>query len=72
MTLVKKIDKLSSCTVAVDGTLYKDYSKFQRRMRTAMDELAPGNGIVMTLSTDGSGLGAAVVAAVACRLRNTQ
>ena len=42
------------------------------RMREAMDELAPGNGIVMKLSTDGSGRGAAVVAAVACRLQNTQ
>ena len=42
------------------------------RMRAAMDELAPGNRIEMKLSTDGSGLGAAVVAAVACRLRDSQ
>ncbi len=39
------------------------------RMREAMDELAPGNGIVMKLSEDGSGRGAAVVAAVATRLK---
>ena len=37
-------------------------------MREAMDELAPGNGIEMKLSEDGSGRGAAVVAAVATRL----
>lgn len=33
-----------------------------------MDEMAPGNGIVMKESEDGSGRGAAMVAAVACRL----
>ena len=38
------------------------------RMQAAMNELAPGNGIVMTESEDGSGRGAAMVAAVACRL----
>ena len=42
------------------------------RMKKAMNEMAPGNGIVMKLSTDGSGRGAAVVAAVACRLQQTQ
>lgn len=39
-------------------------------MSDAINELAPGNGIVMKLSTDGSGKGAAVVAAVARRLQN--
>lgn len=42
------------------------------RMQAAMKELAPDNGIVMKLSTDGSGRGAAVVAAVACRLRGNE
>lgn len=37
-------------------------------MKAALDELAPGNKIKMTLSEDGSGRGAAIVAAVACRL----
>ena len=36
-------------------------------MRTAMNELAPGNNIKMKLSTDGSGRGAAMAAAMACR-----
>jgi hexokinase len=72
VALVTKIGKLSSCTVAVDGSLYKKHPKFSQRMRDAMNELAPGNGIVMKLSTDGSGRGAAVVAAVACRLKNAQ
>ena len=39
-------------------------------MQEAMNELAPGNHIVMTPSKDGSGQGAAIVAAVASRLRD--
>ena len=39
----------------------------KRRMKTAMDELAPGHNIKMKLSTDGSGRGAAIAAAMACR-----
>ena len=39
-------------------------------MQEAMNELAPGNHIVMTPSEDGSGRGAAIVAAVASRLRD--
>ena len=31
VTLVKKIGKLSGCTVAIDGTLYKEYPKFDER-----------------------------------------
>ena len=42
---------------------------FNSRMGAAMKELAPGNGIVMKESEDGSGRGAAIVAAVACRLK---
>ena len=39
-------------------------------MQEAMNELAPGNQIVMTPSEDISGRGAAIVAAVASRLRD--
>ena len=31
VTLVKKIDKLSGCTVAVDGSLFKWHPEFKRR-----------------------------------------
>ena len=37
-------------------------------MTDAMNEFAPGNGIEMKISDDGSGRGAAMVAAVAVRL----
>lgn len=69
VSLVKKINKLDGCSVAVDGSLYKKHPFFATRMKEAMDELAPGNKIVMKLSEDGSGKGAAIVAAVACRLK---
>ena len=36
-------------------------------MGEAMNELAPGNNIKMVLSKDGSGRGAAIAAAIACR-----
>lgn len=36
-------------------------------MGAAMNELAPGNKINMVLSEDGSGRGAAIAAAIACR-----
>ena len=41
---------------------------FFYRMKAAIDELAPGNGIEMKEAEDGSGRGAAIIAAVACRL----
>ncbi len=37
-------------------------------MKAAIDEMAPGNDVVIKLSEDGSGRGAAMVAAVARRL----
>ncbi len=43
-------------------------SPIRYSMGDAMNELAPGNKITMKLSEDGSGRGAAIVAAVACRL----
>lgn len=37
-------------------------------MKAAMDELAPGHNIKLKLSTDGSGRGAAIAAAMACQM----
>ena len=58
------------------GTLYSvtsslfslSSSTIYVRMHEAMNELAPGNHIKMTKSEEGSGRGAAIVAAVASRL----
>ena len=35
ITVVRKIDKLSKCTVAVDGSLYKKHPKFPLRYYTS-------------------------------------
>lgn len=69
VSLVRKIGKVAKCTVAVDGSLYKFHPQFKFRMQAGMDEMEPGNGITMKESTDGSGRGAAMVAAVATRLK---
>lgn len=69
VSLVRKIGKVAKCTVAVDGSLYMLHPHFKSRMKAAIDEMEPGNGITMKESTDGSGRGAAMVAAVATRLK---
>ena len=69
VSLVRKIGKVVKCTVAVDGSLYKLHPHFKFRMQAGIDEMEPGNGITMKESTDGSGRGAAMVAAVATRLK---
>ncbi|XP_065187084.1 hexokinase-1-like [Sycon ciliatum] len=71
-TIVEKIDKTRKCSVAVDGSLYKKHPKFAARMDAGLDMLLPaGHGVKMQEATDGSGRGAALVAAVACRLTAT-
>ena len=68
VSLVRKIGKVKKCTVAVDGSLYKCHPHFKFIMKASMEEMEPGNGITMKESQDGSGKGAAMVAAVATRL----
>ncbi|XP_046851695.1 hexokinase-2-like isoform X2 [Xenia sp. Carnegie-2017] len=62
--IVKKIGR-SCCTIAVDGSLFKKHPKFKTYMESTLSELLPGNTIKLMLSEDGSGKGAALVAAVA-------
>ena len=68
VTILRKIGKLDKCTVAIDGTLYEKHPHFRERMVSTMQELAPGNSVQLKKSEDGSGRGAATVAAVASRL----
>jgi hexokinase len=53
-------------TVAVDGSLFAKYPGYSRRLAQAMRELdgSAGKGVRLTLTRDGSGIGAAVIAAV--------
>jgi len=56
-----------ACTVAVDGTVFECYPRFQQRMESAMHELMPGaqHPPKLVLAKDGSGIGAAIIAALA-------
>uniref|UniRef100_A0A8C3LGT8 hexokinase n=1 Tax=Chrysolophus pictus TaxID=9089 RepID=A0A8C3LGT8_CHRPC len=54
-------------TVGVDGTLYKMHPHFSRNLQQMLQELAPLCNVTFLQSEDGSGKGAALVAAVACR-----
>uniref|UniRef100_UPI00397EC119 hypothetical protein n=1 Tax=Salmonella sp. s51228 TaxID=3159652 RepID=UPI00397EC119 len=57
--------KEQGCTVGVDGTLFKKHPKFRKIMDTTINELLPDHKIRIVESEDGSGVGAAVIAAIA-------
>ncbi|NXF47236.1 HXK3 protein, partial [Oceanites oceanicus] len=54
-------------TVGVDGTLYKMHPHFSQHLQQMLRDLAPNCTVTFLQSEDGSGKGAALVAAVACR-----
>ncbi|XP_027538506.1 hexokinase-3 isoform X4 [Neopelma chrysocephalum] len=56
-----------SVTVGVDGTLYKLHPNFSHCLQRTLRDLAPNCTVTFMPSEDGSGKGAALVAAVACR-----
>ncbi|XP_027958507.1 hexokinase-3 isoform X2 [Eumetopias jubatus] len=55
-------------SVGVDGTLYKLHPHFSSLVAATVRELAPRCVVTFLQSEDGSGKGAALVTAVACRL----
>ncbi|XP_047411198.1 hexokinase-3 isoform X2 [Sciurus carolinensis] len=55
-------------SVGVDGTLYKLHPHFSSLVTATVRELAPRCKVIFLQSEDGSGKGAALVTAVACRL----
>ncbi|XP_023791606.1 hexokinase-3 isoform X2 [Cyanistes caeruleus] len=59
-----------SVTVGVDGTLYKLHPCFSQNLQKTLKDLAPNCNVSFLLSEDGSGKGAALVAAVASRNAN--
>ena len=65
--VIQKIG-LKELTTAVDGSLYKKHPTFKSIMEETLKELNPGVTAKLMLSEDGSGKGAALVAAVAARL----
>jgi len=65
--LVTKINRLDGCTVAIDGSVFEHYPHFGNRMRDALHELLGimAQNIVLEQARDGSGQGAALIAALA-------
>uniref|UniRef100_UPI00358ECACA hexokinase-1-like n=1 Tax=Myxine glutinosa TaxID=7769 RepID=UPI00358ECACA len=55
-------------TVGVDGTMYKLHPHFARILQDTVRNLAPRCDVHLLQSEDGSGKGAALITAVACRL----
>jgi hexokinase len=64
--LVTKINRLDACTVAIDGSVFEHYPHFGNRMRDALHELLgiTAENIVLEQARDGSGQGAALIAAL--------
>ena len=65
--LVTKINRLDGCTVAIDGSVYEHYPHFGNRMRDALYELLgiTAQNVTLEQARDGSGQGAALIAALA-------
>ncbi|KAG9270492.1 hexokinase-4 [Astyanax mexicanus] len=55
-------------TVGVDGSVYKLHPHFQERFHKAVWELTPKCEITFVQSEEGSGRGAALISAVACKM----
>jgi len=64
--LLKRVSR-TSVTVAVDGSLYRYHPKFHNLMTEMTQQLLPEQEFKLRLSHDGSGVGAALVAAVSTR-----
>jgi hexokinase len=68
--ILKRINR-QDVTIAVDGSLFRYHPRLQLILEnTLRDLINQSNKFQIVLSTDGSGRGAAVVAAVAAELEN--
>ncbi|XP_076226512.1 hexokinase-2 [Nomia melanderi] len=67
-TLLKRIDK-EYVTIAVDGSLYKHHPRLETWIKQYISLLAPDHKFKINHAEDGSGKGAALVAAIAQRLQ---
>ncbi|KAM3868064.1 hexokinase-2 isoform 2-T2 [Diretmus argenteus] len=66
----RKLERLC-ITVGVDGTLYKLHPHFSSILQKTVQDLAPLCDVSFLQSEDGSGKGAALITAVACRIRES-
>ncbi|XP_078285140.1 hexokinase-2 isoform X2 [Rhinoraja longicauda] len=65
----RNLDSLK-VTVGIDGTLYKLHPHFSTIMHETVERLSPKCNVLFVQSEDGSGKGAALITAVACRIRD--
>ena len=56
-------------TIAADGSLFKRHPQFKNYMQETLAEILPEADITLMLSEDGSGKGAALIAAVASQMK---
>eukprot|EP01117_Protostelium_nocturnum_P000887 TRINITY_DN11226_c0_g1_i1.p1 TRINITY_DN11226_c0_g1~~TRINITY_DN11226_c0_g1_i1.p1 ORF type:complete len:440 (-),score=102.59 TRINITY_DN11226_c0_g1_i1:114-1433(-) len=63
--ILEKIGRLNDVTVAVDGGVYEHVPGFKQLMEDTIKELYPSSEVRTVLSRDGSGNGAAIIAASA-------
>jgi hexokinase len=64
--IIKKTNCIDGCTIAIDGSVYQHYPHFKNRMIDALDEMLGkqlAEKIKLTHASDGSSIGAALVAA---------
>jgi len=65
--IVTKMNRLDGCTIAIDGSVFEHYPHFANRMRDALREILgiSAENIDFAQARDGSGQGAALIAALA-------
>ncbi len=64
--VISKMNRLNGCTVAIDGSVFEHYPHFKNRMIDALREVfgLSSDNVELELARDGSGVGAALIAAV--------
>lgn len=61
--VLHKIGRLRDVSVAIDGSVFQHVPGFKEKMDETIQELYPSSEVTLVLSSDGSGTGAAVIAA---------
>ena len=68
--LLIRVKKSPVCGIGVDGSLYNEFPTFRNTMVKKLEELSPEYKARFLAVDDGSGIGAAVVAATVSRQSN--
>jgi len=68
VALLEQMGNADGCTIAIDGTVFECYPYFKERMEFGIEQLMGAqraHTIKLVLAKDGSGVGAAIIAAIA-------